>query len=210
MVGVGKDLFLKAMRANQKQIKKLGQELANKMKNSKKMHITSPSGTDLVVNVVKNSIDLDDGDSTRKGALNNVPFGEVAMAPVNIAEGCLAVDYSRLNIWPKDKVKLVLRRGKIVDANNAKAKKLVRYFLDIDGEKAIRIVEASIGINPEHKELIGNIIHDEKILGSAHVAFGGFGDVRPCKIHEDVIILKPTIRLDDEVVVKDGNILLDQ
>ncbi|MFH8086684.1 MAG: hypothetical protein QW609_02585 [Candidatus Aenigmatarchaeota archaeon] len=55
--------------------------------------------------------------------------------------------------------------------------------------------------------MIGKIIHDEKIIGSVHVAFGGFGNRRKCKIHEDVILLKPTVFFDDKMVIKNGKII---
>ncbi|MEM5829832.1 MAG: hypothetical protein QW040_03860 [Candidatus Aenigmatarchaeota archaeon] len=41
-------------------------------------------------------------------------------------------------------------------------------------------------------------------MGSAHIAFGGFGNIRKCKIHEDVILLKPTVFFDGELVIRRG------
>ncbi|MBU1204644.1 MAG: aminopeptidase [Nanoarchaeota archaeon] len=207
MVEVDKNLFLKAMRVNQKKIKIIGNKLSKKLKKCKKVRIRTPSGTEIKVNVIKDAIDVDDGDSTTRGKLNNLPYGEVAMAPINIVDGVVAIDFSRVNIKPEYHVKLILRKGKIIDYNNRKAKNFVEYLRKIDGEKALKVVELGLGTNPEHKSLVGKIIHDEKIIGSAHIAFGGFGNKRKCKIHEDVVLLKPTIFFDKKLVIKKGEIL---
>lgn len=207
MVEVDKNLFLKAMQADQALIKKINSKLSAHLKNCKKVRVITPSGTDIKIKVIKKAIGVDDGDSTKKGKLNNLPYGEVMMAPIEMAEGVLAIDFSRVNIWPKDKVKLIIKKGKIVDYNNQKAKNFVDYLRKIDGEKALRVVELGFGTNPEHKNLLGKIIHDEKIFGSVHIAFGGFGDKIKCKIHEDVILLKPTVFFDNRLVIEKGVIL---
>lgn len=205
MVEVDEKLFLKGMKANQKKIKILGNKIAGKLRKCKKVKILTESGTHLIVNVVKNAIGIDDGDSTKKGKLSNFPYGEVTMAPINIANGIIAIDFSRVGIKPEDNAQIILKKGKIVGYNE-KAKKFVEFLKRVGGKKALKIVELGFGINPEHRNLIGKIIHDEKIIGSAHVAFGGFGN-RKCKIHEDIILLKPTVFFDEKMVIKNGRIL---
>lgn len=207
MVGVDKSLFLKAMRANQKVVRNISIALAKKLRRTRKVRITTPSGTSVTANVIRDAIGVDDGDSTFRGKLNNLPYGEICVAPINIIEGTIAIDFSRVGIEPKDRVKVVVKKGKIVGYNNAKARNFVDYLRKVDGEKALRVVELGFGTNPEHKSLIGKIIHDEKINGSVHIAFGGFGNKRRCKIHEDVILLKPTVLFDNKMVTKKGKIL---
>ncbi|MGC8812410.1 MAG: hypothetical protein ACP5O8_02375 [Candidatus Aenigmatarchaeota archaeon] len=206
MVEVDKKLFLKGMKADQKKIKIIGNKLARKLKKCKKVKILTSAGTNLTVNVVKDAIGIDDGDSTVRGKLSNFPYGEVAMAPINMANGNIVIDFSRVGIKPKDNVGIIIKKGKIVGYNK-KAKRFVEFLRRVDGEKALKIVELGFGINPEHKNLTGKIIHDEKIIGSVHVAFGGFGDKRKCKIHEDVILLKPTVFFDGKMVIKEGKIM---
>lgn len=207
MVEVDKNLFLKALKADQKRVKSIGLKLENKLKKCKKVKIKTKSGTDISIIIPKDSTGVDDGDSTCKDKLNNLPYGEVFAAPINIANGKIAIDFSRVGIYSKDNVQLDIKKGKIVSYNNKKAKKFVNYLEEADGEKAKKVVELGIGINPEHKKVIKKIIHDEKIYGSVHIAFGGWGDKRKCKIHEDVILLKPTIFFDDKLVISKGKIL---
>jgi aminopeptidase len=207
MIGVEKNLFLKAMRADQKEIRLIGKKIERKLQKAKKVKITSPSGTQLIIKPNKNT-KVDDGDSTKKGILNNFPYGEVFIAPISIADGKLGIDAVLDWIKPKDKVLVNLEKGSIVSHNNAKAKKFVDWLKKADGEKALKVVELGFGLNKEHKRIIGKTIHDEKIYGSIHVAFGGFGSKRKAKIHQDVIVLKPTVWIDDEKIIDKGKIVL--
>jgi aminopeptidase len=68
------------------------------------------------------------------------------------------------------------------------------------GEKAHNIAEFGIGINPEAR-LIGNVLEDEKVGGTVHIALGDnstFGGDVIAGIHLDGIITKPRIFVDDE------------
>ena len=63
--------------------------------------------------------------------------------------------------------------------------------------------EFGIGMNPASK-IIGNVLEDEKKLGTVHVAFGDnstFGGNVKCGIHIDGIILKPTVVINDEKTI---------
>ena len=206
MVEVDKALFLKAMKASIKRINAIGERLEKKLKKTRKIRIQTPSGTNASINVIRDSVGIDDGNSTKKGALNNLPFGELSMAPVNVVDGVISIDFSRICPKQKNNAKLVLNKGKIVGWNK-KAERLVNYLWKAGGEKALSAVEFSFGINPAHKELLRKIIHDEKIFGSAHIAFGGYGNKRKCRIHEDLVLLKPTVFFDKTLVIKSGKIL---
>ena len=207
MPGINEIMFIEAMLANKNIIHKTSKKIGRKLLHCRRIKITTPSGTQLNANVIKNAIFFEWGDSTRKGILNNVPFGEAGIAPINIVNGILAIDSVGKRIMPQDKVILIIKKGKIIDWNNKKAKKFVDFLKGVDGNKALRAVELSFGTNPKHKKLINNILYDEKILGSCHIAFGGLGNKRKCKIHQDVILLRPTVFFDEILVIKNGKIL---
>ena len=49
------------------------------------------------------------------------------------------------------------------------------------------------------------------MYGTCHVAFGdnlGFGGTIDCDSHLDGVVLEPTVSLDGEVVVDDGEVLV--
>jgi aminopeptidase len=206
MPGIDRTLFLKAMSANQRRIKELGDRIAERLRKSGVVRIRTPSGTDLVVPSVPPAVSVDDGDSTRKGRLNNLPCGEATMAPIDKAEGVIAIDFSKIHIRPRDRARVMVSKGRIVEWNS-KAKQLVEYLRKAGGNKALRVVELGFGTNPAHRKIYGKIVHDEKIYGSVHVAFGGFGDKRRCNVHEDVILLKPTVFFDNKLIIEKGRIL---
>jgi leucyl aminopeptidase (aminopeptidase T) len=98
--------------------------------------------------------------------------------------------------------KLWVKGGRIVKWNKAGA-----IYVNNQrkaGPCGLLIIELGIGTNPAHKKPIGNVLHDEKIHGSVHIAFGGGGRIRQCPIHEDVVILRPTVTVDGRIILKDG------
>ena len=72
------------------------------------------------------------------------------------------------------------------------------------------LCELGIGTNPSAK-ITGNVLEDEKRLGSIHLAFGnnlGFGGRNKARIHLDGVIKKPTIYIDETLIIKKGKFLL--
>ena len=68
------------------------------------------------------------------------------------------------------------------------------------------LCELGIGTN-EAAILNGIILEDEKVYGTVHIAFGtnaSFGGVNKAECHMDGIILRPTLYLDDTLVIKEG------
>jgi leucyl aminopeptidase (aminopeptidase T) len=83
-------------------------------------------------------------------------------------------------------------------------------LLTAHGDPGTNVAELGIGTN-EKAKLTGNILEDEKILGTAHVAFGAsaaIGGEVQVPVHLDVVVLKPTVALDGEPLVRDGELLI--
>ena len=59
--------------------------------------------------------------------------------------------------------------------------------------------------------MTGNILEDEKLLGTAHVAFGAsqaIGGRIQVPVHLDCVILRPVVSIDGTEIVRDGELLL--
>ena len=73
------------------------------------------------------------------------------------------------------------------------------------------VAEFAIGTNPSAK-ITGVILEDEKVLGTCHIAFGDNtsfpGGKNKSIIHLDIIILKPTIKLDKKIIMEKGKLLI--
>jgi leucyl aminopeptidase (aminopeptidase T) len=86
-------------------------------------------------------------------------------------------------------------------------------FMDLltaHGADGTNVAELGIGTN-EKAKLTGNILEDEKILGTCHVAFGAsaaIGGRIQVPVHLDCVVLKPTVALDGEPIVRDGELLV--
>jgi leucyl aminopeptidase (aminopeptidase T) len=78
------------------------------------------------------------------------------------------------------------------------------------GEDGTNIAELGIGTN-EEATLTGNILEDEKILGTAHVAFGAsaaIGGNVQVPVHLDCVIVEPTVEIDGAEIVRGGELLV--
>lgn len=205
MPGITESMFIDTMSGDATKVSALSKALLKFLEKPHNVEIRTPSGTHIRFNIQTRPWHADAGDITRPGLLCNVPFGEVFCAPrETVGQGVIAVDYWNAQIKPTHKATLRLKNGRISEWNPA-ASPLVRQ-LQATGTCGFILAELGIGINPAHTKPIGNTLYDEKILGTAHIAFGmntPFGGKNNCSVHEDVVLLKPTI-------VVDGTVLMDK
>ena len=64
----------------------------------------------------------------------------------------------------------------------------------------------------DRAQLTGNVLEDEKILGTVHIAFGasaGIGGTVSVPIHLDVVIVDATLDVDGRRVLDAGRYVLD-
>jgi leucyl aminopeptidase (aminopeptidase T) len=69
-----------------------------------------------------------------------------------------------------------------------------------------------VGTN-DRARLTGNILEDEKMFGTVHVAFGasiGIGGTVSVPIHLDVVILDASLEVDGRPVLDAGRYVLEQ
>ena len=65
-------------------------------------------------------------------------------------------------------------------------------------------------MNPKSK-IIGNVLEDEKVMGTVHVALGDnstFGGKCKAGIHIDGIIKNPTFLADDKTILEKGKLIV--
>ena len=84
-------------------------------------------------------------------------------------------------------------------------------LLQAHGDPGTNLAELGVGTN-ERARLTGNILEDEKILGTVHVAFGasaGIGGTVSVPIHLDAVVLEATLVVDGRTVLQSGEYVLD-
>lgn len=189
-------------------IKKISEELAEMLTKAKTVRVTTEKGTDITFSAEGRECHADTGLLTNKGDLGNLPAGEAYFAPIeNIGTGTIVVDGCIAYVGVlEDDITLTLADGMITNIEGGEgAAKLLDFLKDKDVE-AKGIAEFGIGTNPGAK-IIGHPLVDEKVWGTIHIAFGmnlSFGGTRESNIHYDCIINKPTVYVDDVMIMKDG------
>ena len=149
----------------------------------------------------------DDGDLTAVGAFGNLPAGEAFIAPIETSgEGTIVFDGALGGFGLlEEPVPVVLSEGRLVDARGAVGEWLAAT-LDAGGEHGRSLAELGIGTNPAAR-MTGNVLEDEKALGTIHLAFGtsaGIGGVNRSSVHIDGLVLRPTLELDGRRLLEDG------
>ncbi len=140
------------------------------------------------------------------GEAGNLPSGEAYIAPVEgTANGEMIIDGSMVGIGKLDSPLYV----KIVDGvlRDIKGENSDKLQILLENDRNGTLAELGIGTNTSAR-LTGIILEDEKIYGTVHIAFGtntSFGGTNKAACHLDGIILNPTLYLDNELVIKNGN-----
>jgi aminopeptidase len=104
---------------------------------------------------------------------------------------------------------LEFKKGKVVKAKASKNQKFLHSMLNID-ENASYLGEFGIGLNPKIKKFTKNLLFDEKIGGTIHLALGMAykenGGGNDSTIHWDIVkdMKKAQIVLDGKVIQKNG------
>jgi len=148
--------------------------------------------------------------------LNNYPDGEVFTSPVeDSANGEIYFDFPAIYRGNEaHKILLKLKGGKVVEATADKGEEFLNAMLDMD-EGARFVGEIAVGTNERIKDVTGNILFDEKIGGSIHMAVGAYypetGGKNVSGLHWDIIKNMKNggeIYADDVLVYKDGKFLI--
>lgn len=146
----------------------------------------------------------------------NMPDGEVFTSVIeNSANGYISYTYPALYIGREfNNVRLEFKNGKVIKANAEKNETDLNKILDID-RGARFIGELGIGNNFAIKTFTKNILFDEKIGGTVHIALGkGYASTlskNSSAIHWDMIKdlkIEGELWFDDVLVQKNGHWLI--
>ena len=209
--GVTEEMLGRLMTGDLEEIRRRGWAVVTALNRGSEARITCRHGSDLRIGLEGRLGIVDAGELGNRGAFGNLPCGEGFIAPVEgTAEGRLIVDGSIAGVGLLETpVELTVRGGHLVEATGEDGAKLLE-LLTLHGEEGTNVAELGIGTN-EEAILTGNILEDEKILGTCHVAFGAsaaIGGTVQVPVHLDCVVLEPTVEIDGEAIVRDGDLLL--
>ncbi len=145
---------------------------------------------------------------------NNMPGGEVFTAPhEDSVEGFIEFEFPAIYGGRLvEGIKLVFRRGIVVEARALRGEDLLHRLLQAD-EGARRVGEFAFGLNYDITRFTREILFDEKIGGTLHLALGSAypetGGKNVSSIHWDMIKDGKRLRVyaDGDLVYENGKFL---
>lgn len=203
------------MAADYGALRELTAQLGARLDGSRRIRVTTPGGTDCTFDVTGREWKRDDGVLDQPGAFGNLPAGEVFVAPLATgADGVCVIDRS-IALGGEGLVdapiQLTFRAGRIVAIEGGRSAETTRATIAEAGAGADVVAELGIGTN-ERARITGSVITDEKVLGTAHVAFGdnassSYGGDNRATIHVDGVMADATIEADGEIVMVAGELV---
>lgn len=208
MPGITEDMFLEgAISADYAQVKILTEQVTEMLTQASTVRIEK-AGKSLSFSIANRNGVPSTGMYVNSGESGNLPSGEAYVAPVEgSAEGQILVDGSISGIGKIDTpLLLTVQNGRITGAEGPAAERLLQILGEQDGRM---LGEFGIGTNDKAR-ITGVVLEDEKVYGTIHVAFGSnntFGGTIVAGVHIDLVVKEPDIYLDDQLIMKSGQLL---
>jgi leucyl aminopeptidase (aminopeptidase T) len=210
MPGVTEEMLARVMAVDFDTMAARSAAVAKLLDGGRRARVTCPLGTDLTLELTGRAGLADDGRLTEPGAFGNLPCGEGFIAPAG-GDGPLVVASSLAPLGLTDEpARLTVRGGRIVGAEGGLGPEFLK-LLEAHGELGTNLAELGVGTN-DQAILTGDVLEDEKILGTIHVAFGasaGIGGNVSVPIHLDVVVLDASLEIDGRPVLDAGRYVLD-
>ena len=178
-------------------------KILSKFKKAKRVHLIGEN-VDLKFLIHGDKAVADKGEE-------NMPGGEIFMAPVRESlNGFIKFEYPAIESG-KEVLGIFLRfeNGKVVESKADKNEDFLKEMLATD-ENASYVGEFGIGMNPKINKFTKNLLFDEKINGTIHLALGMAykenGGGNDSAIHWDIVkdMKKAKIILDGKVIQENG------
>jgi leucyl aminopeptidase (aminopeptidase T) len=206
------------LNADYQQIAALTNRLGDRLDGHSYVRLTTALGTDLELEISGRPVMRDTGLFHKPRAHGNLPAGECYVAPLeDRTRGIFVVDKSYPGILIQEPIYLTVERGRVVEiTGGAEAEKLLDILRDGErkpfGEGCRVVCELGIGTNPNAR-LQGNVLTDEKVMGTVHIAIGhnalaSYGGQNRAPLHLDGIIGQPTLVVDGETLIENGKYLV--
>jgi len=206
--GVTEDMLARLMAADFPTMAARSRRVAELLTAADEAHVTCPRGTDLTLDLSGREAIADDGDLTADGAFGNLPCGEGFISPLAGDGTIFAATLATLGL-PDEPVRLTVEDGRLTEAAGDWGARWTA-LMDAAGERGRNLAELGVGTN-ERATLTGNILEDEKMLGTVHVAFGasaGIGGTVSVPLHLDCLVEDATLDVGGTRVLEAGRFLL--
>jgi leucyl aminopeptidase (aminopeptidase T) len=209
MPGVTEEILARVMAVDFDVMAARSEAVAKLLDAGRQARVSCPLGSELTLDLQGRAGLADDGRLTRPGAFGNLPCGEGFIAPAGGEGTLVASSLAPLGLTDEPAL-LSVSGGRIAGAEGGLGPEYLE-LLKRHGEPGTNLAELGVGTN-DRATLTGNVLEDEKILGTIHVAFGasaGIGGTVSVPIHLDVVVLDVSLEIDGRQVLDAGRYVLD-
>src|SRR5579862_1231372 len=220
MVNINRQIMLEGMRADFQKVDRLSAKVVAMVRKARRVRAKTAAGTDLIADLNPNYRWLKTSGIIAAEKWGNLPGGEIFTTPGEV-NGTFVIDgvvgdylCAKFGDLKANPLTIHMKQNRLTEAHsdNHELEDDFWKYTHTD-ENSDRVGEFAIGTNIELKEIIGQILQDEKYPG-VHIAFGNpygahTGAPWDSSTHIDVVGRKFDIWVDDEQIMRDGKFLVE-
>ena len=220
MVNINRQIMLEGMRADFARVDRLSQKVVEMVRKASRIRATTAAGTDLTADLNPNYKWLKTSGIISPEKWGNLPGGEIFTTPGEV-NGTFVIDgvvgdylCAKFGNLAGNPLRIRMKGNRLTEAHseNRELESDFWKYTHTD-ENSDRVGEFAIGTNIDLKEVIGQILQDEKYPG-VHIAFGNpygahTGADWDSTTHIDVVGRKFNIWVDDEPIMREGKFLVE-
>jgi aminopeptidase len=220
MVNINHQIMLEGMRADFLKVDRISTKVVETVRRAKQVRARTSAGTDLIVDLNPEYRWLKTSGIISPDKWGNLPGGEVFTTPGEV-NGTFVIDgvvgdwlCAKFGSLRENPLTIHVKGNRLTDAHstNRELEEDFWRYTHTD-ENSDRVGEFAIGTNIELKDVIGQILQDEKYPG-IHIAFGNpYGAHTGAKwdssTHIDVVGRNFNIWVDEAQIMRNGQFLLE-
>jgi leucyl aminopeptidase (aminopeptidase T) len=220
MVNINRQIMLEGMRADFQKVDRLSAKVVAMVRKAQRVRAKTAAGTDLTADLNPNYRWLKTSGIITPEKWGNLPGGEIFTTPGEV-NGTFVIDgvvgdylCTKFGNLQETPLTIHIKKNRLTEAHsdNRELEDDFWKYTHTD-QNSDRVGEFAIGTNIDLKEVIGQILQDEKYPG-VHIAFGNpygahTGAEWDSSTHIDVVGRKFDIWVDDEQIMSSGKFLLE-
>ena len=220
MVNINRQIMLEGMRADFQKVDRLSQKVVDMVRQASTIRAKTAAGTDLTADLNPNYRWLKTSGIISAEKWGNLPGGEIFTTPGEV-NGTFVIDgvvgdylCAKFGNLEQTPLTIHMKNNRLTEAHSDNRELQADFWrYTHTDENSDRVGEFAIGTNIDLKDVIGQILQDEKYPG-VHIAFGNpygahTGAEWDSSTHIDVVGRKFDIWVDDQQIMRDGKFLVE-
>jgi leucyl aminopeptidase (aminopeptidase T) len=210
-------LFWNGVNVNYKKLQATGDTIRSFLENGKQVHITTPAGTDLTVQIEERPVQISDGviseEDMNRGSAGYymwLPAGEVYLVPVvGTANGKVVIEKFFYSGKTVEGLTLSFKEGNVVSMTAKSGLKRIKEVYDAAGEGKEKCAFIDFGINPNVKIPNGSDMVTFMSAGIVTIGIGGnvwAGGDNDSGYELYLHLTNATATIDGKAIVKNGEL----